>query len=75
MDALAFARHLTPDNPAIEEVAARYDEEHVVSTLDDERAVNPYLRFNAPDIIALLESRGLPTTTELQRWHGIMSIE
>ena len=75
MDALAFARHLTPGNPAIEGYAARYDRAHVVSTLDDERAVNPYLRYNAPDMIALLESRGLPTETEIQRWEGIMSIE
>lgn len=74
-DSLAFARHLTPDNPAIDRYAARYESSHVVSTLDDEMAVNPYLRFNAPDIIALLESRGLPTDTEMQRWEGIMSIE
>lgn len=75
MDAVAFARQLTPDNPAIAAYAARYDEDHVVSTLDDELAVNPYLRFNAPEIIALLEARGLPTQTAYQRWEGIMSIE
>ena len=75
MEAIAFARHLTPDNPAIDGYAARYDKTHVVSTLDEELAVNPYLRFNAPDIVALLESRGLPTQTEYQRWEGIMSIE
>jgi hydroxyacylglutathione hydrolase len=47
----------------------------VLSTLDDERAVNPYLRFNDADIIRLLEVNGLPTGTEYQRWEGIMSIE
>ena len=72
---LAFARHLTPDNRAIDAYADRYDRNHVVSTLDDERAVNPYLRFNDPEIIRLLESKGLPTQTEYQRWEGIMSIE
>jgi hydroxyacylglutathione hydrolase len=72
---LAFARHLTPDNSAIDTYAARYDSSHVVSTLDDERTVNPYLRFNDPDIISLLELKGLPTATEYQRWEGIMSIE
>lgn len=75
MDSLIFARHLTPDNPALDAYAERYDPDHVVSTLDAEMAVNPYLRFNAPDIVALLASRGLPTETELQRWEGIMSIE
>lgn len=73
--ALAFARHLTPDNSAIDAYAARYDKNQVVSTLDDERAVNPYLRFNDPEIISLLKSKGLPTDTEYQRWEGIMSIE
>jgi hydroxyacylglutathione hydrolase len=72
---LAFARHLTPGNPAIDAFAARYDSSHVFSTLDDERAVNPYLRFNDPEIISLLTSRGLPSGTEYQRWEGIMAIE
>ncbi|WP_319524156.1 MBL fold metallo-hydrolase [uncultured Desulfosarcina sp.] len=74
-ESLAFARHLTPDNAAIDRYAARYDKTHVVSTLDEERAVNPYLRFNDPEIVRLLESRGLPTKTAVQRWEGIMSIE
>ena len=72
---LAFARHLTPDNPAIDAFAARYDKSHVVSTLDDERSINPYLRFNKPEIIALIASLGLPTDTEYQRWEGTMAIE
>ncbi len=74
-ESLAFARQLMPDNRAIDDYAARYDRNHVVSTLADERAVNPYLRFNAPEIIRLLESKGLPTDTAYQRWEGLMSIE
>jgi hydroxyacylglutathione hydrolase len=75
MASLAFARHLTPDNRAIDAYIARYDKQHVVSTLDEERAVNPFLRFNDPAIITLLQSHGLPTDTEYQRWEGIMSLE
>jgi hydroxyacylglutathione hydrolase len=75
MDALAFARQLTPGNAAIEAYAERYDENHVVSTLDDELAVNPYLRFNDAPIIALLKDRHLPVDTAYQRWQGIMSID
>jgi len=74
-ESLAFARHLTPDNTAIDRYAARYDKSHVVSTLEEERAVNPYLRFDDPEIVRLLESRGLPVNTAVQRWEGIMSIE
>jgi hydroxyacylglutathione hydrolase len=72
---LVAARHLTPGNRAIDAYAGRYDKNHVVSTLADERAVNPYLRFNEPEIVRLLKSKGLPTDTEYQRWEGIMSIE
>jgi hydroxyacylglutathione hydrolase len=75
MASLAFARQLTPHNRAIDAFAARYDKHHVFSTLEDELAINPYLRFNTPEIIALLESHGLPTATEYQRWKGIMTIE
>jgi len=74
-DALAFARQLTPENPALDAYAACYNRGHVVSTLAQELAVNPYLRFNAPEIIRLIQSKGLPTATEVQRWQGIMSIE
>lgn len=72
---LAFARHLTPNNKAIDAYAARYDSRHVFSTLADERAVNPFLRFNDPEMIALLASQGLPTDTEYQRWEGVMALE
>lgn len=75
MASLAFARHLTPDNPAITAYAARYDKSHVVSTLADEMAVNPYLRFNDPEMIALLKAKGLPTETEYQRWEGVMALD
>jgi hydroxyacylglutathione hydrolase len=71
---LAFARHLTPDNRAIDACLARYDKHHVFSTLDDELAVNPYLRFNDPEIVTLIEADGLPTATEYQRWEGVMSL-
>lgn len=73
-ESLAFARHLTPNNPAIDAYAARYDKTHVCSTLSDEMAVNPYLRFNDPEMIALLKLNGLPTATEYQRWEGVMSL-
>ncbi len=75
MDALAFARQLTPDNAAIDAYADRYDENFIVSTLEDELAVNPYLRFNDAPIIALLKDRHLAVETAYQRWQGIMSID
>ena len=48
---------------------------HIYSTLADELEVNPYLRFNAEPIIALLKKRGFPVATEYERWLGVMSLE
>jgi hydroxyacylglutathione hydrolase len=72
---LAYARLLTPDNKAIDAYAARYNKTHVVSTLDEELTVNPFLRFNDPAIIDVLKAQKLPVKTEYQRWESIMSIE
>jgi len=73
-DSLAFARHLEPGNEAIGSFLERYNPAHVFSTLEEERAMNPYLRFNDPAIIAFLERNGLPVATELERWNSLMRI-
>ena len=73
-DSLAFARHLEPENEAIQAFLKKYNPEHVFSTMEEERAMNPYLRFNDPAIIALLERNGLPVATELERWNSLMRI-
>ncbi len=74
-DSLAFARRLEPENRAIDAFRARYDPQHVVSTLAEEKQINPYFRFNEPGIVNLLEKRGLPRQTEWERWQSLMSIE
>jgi hydroxyacylglutathione hydrolase len=71
---LAFAARLEPGNPEIAHALSRHDPRHVVSTLAEERRVNPYLRFDEPSIAALLASRGLPVATERDRWRSLMSI-
>lgn len=74
-ESLAFARQLVSDKRAIDAYAARYDRHHVFSTLGEELAVNPFLRFNSPEMISLLQSKGLPTETGYQRWKSLMTIE
>ncbi|MEJ2639164.1 MAG: MBL fold metallo-hydrolase [Desulfosarcinaceae bacterium] len=71
-DAMAFARVVTPDHPHIQAYLDAYDPNHVVSVLADELKVDPYLRFDAPDIIAFLKSKGLPVGTAYERWEGMM---
>lgn len=72
-ESMAAARSIEPDNPAVDRYLAAYDPDHVVSTLADELAVNPYLRFNAPSMVRILEARGLPVGTEYERWCAVMT--
>jgi hydroxyacylglutathione hydrolase len=73
-ESMAFARSIEPDNPAIESYLTRYDPSHVVSTLADECQVNPFLRFNDPAMIRILEARGLPTASAYARWQSLMEV-
>lgn len=72
---MAFAKIVEPENAQIDAFLKRYDHAHIVSTLADELEVNPYVRFNAETIIALLKKRGFPVQTEYERWLGVMSLE
>jgi hydroxyacylglutathione hydrolase len=74
-DSMNFARMLEPDNAYSEIFLNNYNPDHPVSTLTEERRVNPYLRFNEKSIIELLNKKGLPCDTELHRWLSLMAIE
>lgn len=74
-ESMRFARHLEPENTAIDPYLGKIDSHHVFSTLGEEMQVNPYLRFNAPGIIAFLEQKKLPAATEIERWTSLMQIE
>lgn len=73
-ESMAFARIIEKENPAIERYLSKYDSNHVVSTLSDEFDANPFLRFNDPSMIAIMEGRGLPVKTELDRWNSLMEL-
>ena len=74
-DSLFFARHLEPDNIDIDKFWNSYNSDNVLSTMAEERRINPYFRFNEEPIIKLLQKKGLPHTTEWDRWQSLMSIE
>jgi len=74
-DSVAMAKQLEPDNRDIDRFRQTYDPDHVYSTLAEELKINPYLRFNAPAIIALLKEYDLPCATEEERWLSLMSID
>jgi hydroxyacylglutathione hydrolase len=73
--AIAFARHLEPENRDVDAYMHNYEPDCVRSLLRDEFKVNPYMRFNDPKIIELLKKRGVPVDTEWDRWQSLMAIE
>ena len=73
-ESMQYARSLEPGNVNIGSYLEKYNPEHVFSTLADEKKVNPYLRFNTPELIAVLKERGLSTDTAYQRWESLMRI-
>lgn len=73
-EAIAFARSIEPDNPFLDSFLRGYDPSLVVSTLEMERKINPYLRFDDPKMIAILEARGLPAGSSRTRWHSLMEV-
>ncbi len=70
--AMDAARYIEPDNPHISKYLQAYDSSFVVSTLEQELQVNPYLRFNAPEMIQLLAHKRLPRKTSFLRFQSIM---
>ena len=74
-EAMTFARRLEPDHPHIDAFMKAYDPACVRSTLAQELKVNPYLRFNDPAMIRLLEKKGLNIADEFRRWTSLMSLE
>jgi hydroxyacylglutathione hydrolase len=74
MEAMEIARSIEKNNPDIETYINNYDPSYIVSTLDDELKVNPFLRFNAPCIIENLKEKNKPCDTEFERFNSIMEI-
>ena len=72
---LIFAKTIEPGNKAIDNFLSGYDPAHVCSTLKEELAMNPYLRFNEKSVIAFLEKKGLPVANEWDRFQSVMKLE
>lgn len=71
---MEFVRNIEPGNRQIYQVLENYDPNLVRSSLDLEKKLNPFLRINDPEIISLLEKRGLPVDTEYDRWSSLMGL-
>ncbi len=74
IESLDIAQKIEKDNPHIEKYIQKYNPEFVTSTLADELEVNPYIRFNAKEMVKKLTQKNMPTDSELDRFKSIMEI-
>ncbi len=74
MESMKMAKIIEKDNPHIEAYIDKYNSGLIVSTLEDEFRVNPYIRFNSPGMINNLQKRNMRTDTEYARFKSIMDI-
>lgn len=74
LESMSIAQKIEKENPHIEAYIRRYDSALVLSTLADELSVNPYIRFNAPNMISNLGKKDMPVETEFDRFKSIMEI-
>ena len=74
IESMEIAKNIEKDNPHIEEYIQKYNPGLIVSTLDDELKVNPYIRFNSQSMINNLQKRNMPANTEFERFKSIMEI-
>jgi len=74
IESMKMAKIIEKDNPHIESYIKKYNSGLIVSTLQDELNVNPYIRFNAPGMVSNLQERKMKTDTEYARFKSIMDI-
>jgi hydroxyacylglutathione hydrolase len=74
LESMQVARQIEPDNPDIDAYLSAYNPERVVSTLADELKVNPYIRFNAPKMIRLLQHKNRPADSQIDCFKSIMEL-
>lgn len=74
LEYLDAAGKLEPENASIEDYRSRYSPDMVRATLGEEMKINPFIRFNEPEIVRMLKKRNLPVDTEFHRFRSIISL-
>lgn len=72
--ALGVVEELDPDNSLISEYRKRYNPDMVVSTLEMELKVNPFVRHNDTSLDVYRSKLGMPLNTAYERWRAMMSV-
>ncbi|PIE51870.1 hydroxyacylglutathione hydrolase [Candidatus Fermentibacteria bacterium] len=74
LEYLDTAWKLEPENRLLEICRDGYDSEKtLVSTLGWEKKVDPFIRFNRPSLIRMMNEKGLPTGTEFERFCSMLN--
>jgi hydroxyacylglutathione hydrolase len=71
---VAFTRTIDRDNPHLEDFLKKYNPYHVVSTLEDEMLVNPYMRFDDEKMTEILKERNLSVSDSFTRFRSLMEV-
>lgn len=75
LEYLEKAEELEPENELIRVYREGYrPDELLTATLGWEKKVDPFLRFNQPSIIALLNGRNLPAGSEFERFSSMLTL-
>ncbi len=74
MESMNMARTIENNKSDIDNYIKQYDPNLIISTIEDELKVNPYIRFNAVEMIKQLKEKKMPLETEYERFHSIMEI-
>ncbi len=69
---LRRAREIEPDNPDIKRFTDSYNPPPIVSTIGDEKRINPYLRTDEPAVIAYLRENGKDVERSLGRFQSFL---
>jgi hydroxyacylglutathione hydrolase len=72
---MRFAKKHGLNVSAVDEFLETYAPAHVYSYLSQEKAHNIFLRLSSPDIINLLQSKGMAHENNIQRFHSLKEIE
>ncbi len=73
-DSMVYAKLIDKQNPETDRYLKKYNPDHIISTLEDERKANPYIRFNDPAMVKILNEKKLPRSTEYERFKSIYEL-
>ncbi len=73
-ESMVYAKLIDKQNPETDRYLEKYNPDHIISTLEDEQKVNPYIRFNDKTMVKILNEKQLPRSTEYERFKSIYDL-